>query len=105
MSLPPLECICVTEESIREWKNGNPSFKAPNPVPVLRFLYELCWTVNIILVLVVYGFSPVRGELPFQKCKAALDSVDFLDKVSLPSNGDFAVLPFDWHFGVGVGGG
>ncbi|KAL7163366.1 hypothetical protein ACSBR2_039463 [Camellia fascicularis] len=69
MSLPPLECICVTEESIREWKNGNPSFKAPNPVPVLRFLYELCWTV-------------VRGELPFQKCKAALDSVDFLDKVS-----------------------
>ncbi|KAI7993665.1 THO complex subunit 2 [Camellia lanceoleosa] len=69
MSLPPLECICVTEECIREWKNGNPSFKAPNPVPVLRFLYELCWTV-------------VRGELPFQKCKAALDSVDFLDKVS-----------------------
>lgn len=24
----------------------------------------------------------VRGELPFQKCKAALDSVEFSEKVS-----------------------
>ncbi|KAL7000788.1 THO complex subunit 2 [Sarracenia purpurea var. burkii] len=69
MSLPPVECIYVTEECIRECKNGNPDFKAPNPVPVLRFLFELCWTM-------------VRGELPFQKCKVALDAVEFLDKVS-----------------------
>ncbi|KAM7467402.1 hypothetical protein LguiB_014964 [Lonicera macranthoides] len=70
MSLPPLECIYVTEDCVREWKNGNPSFKiAEQPVPMLRFLYELCWSV-------------VRGELPLQKCKASMESVEFLDKVS-----------------------
>ncbi|GFZ15645.1 similar to THO2 [Actinidia rufa] len=68
MSLPSVECVYVTEECVREWKNGNSIFKAPIPVPVLRFLYELCWTM-------------VRGELPFQKCKAALESVEFLDEV------------------------
>ncbi|XP_052205277.1 THO complex subunit 2 isoform X2 [Diospyros lotus] len=69
MSLPPMECIYVTEDCIREWKSGDPCFKVPKPVPGLRFLYELCWTI-------------VRGELPFQKCKAALESVEFSDKVS-----------------------
>ncbi|KAA8529838.1 hypothetical protein F0562_034393 [Nyssa sinensis] len=69
MSLPPVECTYVTEDCIREWKSGNPGFKVPNQVPMLRFVYELCWTM-------------VRGELPFQKCKTALDSVEFLDKVS-----------------------
>ncbi|KAK8529144.1 hypothetical protein V6N13_102078 [Hibiscus sabdariffa] len=34
-----------------------------------RFLYELCWTM-------------VRGELPFQKCKAVLDAVEFAERVS-----------------------
>ncbi|KAI8538772.1 hypothetical protein RHMOL_Rhmol09G0129800 [Rhododendron molle] len=67
MSVPPVESVYVTEECIREWKNGNPSFKASKPVPLLRFLYELCWAM-------------VRGELPFQKCKAALVSVEFLDE-------------------------
>ncbi|KAH7839633.1 hypothetical protein Vadar_006542 [Vaccinium darrowii] len=67
MSVPSVECMYVTEECIKEWKNGNPSFKAPKPVPLLRFLYELCWAM-------------VRGELPFQKCKAALESVEFLDE-------------------------
>lgn len=28
------------------------------------------------------GCFQVRGELPFQKCKAALDSVEFSDNVS-----------------------
>ncbi|XP_010271209.1 PREDICTED: THO complex subunit 2 isoform X2 [Nelumbo nucifera] len=69
MSLPPIECKYVTEECLREWKNGNTNFKVPNPVPALRFLYELCWAM-------------VRGELPFPKCKAALDSVEFSEKIS-----------------------
>ncbi|WCJ33658.1 THO complex subunit 2 [Euphorbia peplus] len=69
MSLPSMECIYVTEEHLREWKTGNSSFRVPAPVPVLRFLYELCWTM-------------VRGELPFQKCKLVLESVEFSDKVS-----------------------
>lgn len=69
MSFPPIQCIHITDDLLREWKSGNPSFKAPNPVPMLRFLYELCWTL-------------VRGELPFLKCKSALGSVEFLDKVS-----------------------
>ncbi|KAJ9135684.1 hypothetical protein P3X46_032837 [Hevea brasiliensis] len=69
MSLPPMDCIYVTEEYMHEWKSGNQNFRFPNPVPMLRFLYELCWTM-------------VRGELPFQKCKVALDSVEFSDRVS-----------------------
>lgn len=69
MSLPPIECAHVTDEFVRELKNGNPSFKLPHPVPLLRFLYELCW-------------SMVHGMLPYQKCKTALDAVEFLDAVS-----------------------
>ncbi|KAM5566947.1 THO complex subunit 2 [Rosa sericea] len=69
MSLPPVERSLIKEDHLREWKNGNPSFKLPEPVPMLRFLYELCSTM-------------VRGELPFQKCRAALDSVEFSEKVS-----------------------
>ncbi|KAJ6952068.1 hypothetical protein NC653_041277 [Populus alba x Populus x berolinensis] len=68
-TLPPMECLYVTEEFLRELKGGNHSFRLPHPVPILRFLYELSWNL-------------VRGELPFQKCKAALDSVEFVDKVS-----------------------
>uniref|UniRef100_A0A6N2KZT1 THO complex subunit 2 n=1 Tax=Salix viminalis TaxID=40686 RepID=A0A6N2KZT1_SALVM len=68
-TLPPMECLHVTEEFLLELKSGNRSFRLPHPVPILRFLYELSWTL-------------VRGELPFQKCKAALDSVEFVDKVS-----------------------
>nr|KYP61495.1 THO complex subunit 2 [Cajanus cajan] len=69
MSLPPIECVYVTEDYVREWRSGNPALKVSEPVPMLRFLYELCWTM-------------VRGELPFQKCKVALDSVIFSDKAS-----------------------
>ncbi|KAM1011881.1 hypothetical protein ACFX2C_047172 [Malus domestica] len=75
MSLPPVERAYVTDDCLRQWKNGNPSFKLPDPVPMLRFLYELCSTM-------------VCGELPLHKCKAALDSVEFSDEVSdqdLPS--------------------
>ncbi|KAJ6877621.1 hypothetical protein NC651_030397 [Populus alba x Populus x berolinensis] len=68
-TLPPMECLHVTEEFLLELKSGNRSFRLPHPVPALRFLYELSWTL-------------VRGELPFQKCKAALDSVEFVDKMS-----------------------
>ncbi|KAJ6743936.1 THO COMPLEX SUBUNIT 2 [Salix purpurea] len=64
-----MECLYVTEEFLRELKGGNHSFRLPHPVPILRFLYELSWNL-------------VRGELPFQKCKAALGSVEFVDKVS-----------------------
>ncbi|KAL3502101.1 hypothetical protein ACH5RR_036550 [Cinchona calisaya] len=69
MSLPAPDCVYITENSIKELKNGNSNFKFPNSAPVLRFLYELCWTL-------------VRGELPFQKCKAALEAVEFADCVS-----------------------
>ncbi|KDO60822.1 hypothetical protein CISIN_1g000195mg [Citrus sinensis] len=69
MSLPQIQCKYITEECLREWKNGNPSFRVPDPVPMLRFLYELCSIT-------------VRGELPFQKCKAAVDSVEFVEKPS-----------------------
>ncbi|KAM0008061.1 putative THO complex subunit 2 protein [Helianthus debilis subsp. tardiflorus] len=69
MSLPALECKYVTDECIREWKNGSSTFKPPAPAPVLRYLYELCWNI-------------VRGELPIQKCKSALELVEFSDRVS-----------------------
>ncbi|KAK4751210.1 hypothetical protein SAY87_004692 [Trapa incisa] len=69
MSLPPVECIYVTDEFVREWKShsANPTRKPPDPVPLLRFLYELCWNM-------------VRGELPLQKCKPILEAVEFSDK-------------------------
>ncbi|KAI9168848.1 hypothetical protein LWI28_002735 [Acer negundo] len=70
MSIPQIDCKLVTEECVREWKNGNSTFRVPDPVSMLRFLYELCSTL-------------VRGDLPFQKCKMALDSVEFLDKPSV----------------------
>ncbi|XP_023644586.1 THO complex subunit 2 isoform X2 [Capsella rubella] len=69
MSLPLLECKYVTEEFVREGKNGNYGTKLPSSVPMLRFLYELCWIL-------------VRGELPIQSCKSVLDGVEFLDKPS-----------------------
>lgn len=54
-----MECKYVTEESLREWKNGNINFKVQNPVPVLRFLYELCWTV-VCFSTVSVPFLPVE---------------------------------------------
>lgn len=70
MSVPPVQCVFITEDCVREWKSSNnASFKLSQPVPLLRFLYELSWTM-------------VRGELPFPKCKVALDSVVFSDKAS-----------------------
>lgn len=69
MSLSPLEYLYFTEHSIKELKNGNTSFKFAQPLPTLRFLYELCWVM-------------VRGELPFQKCKLALECVEFVDYAS-----------------------
>ncbi|KAI3700101.1 hypothetical protein L2E82_44717 [Cichorium intybus] len=69
MSLPALDCKYVTEDCIREWKNGSTSFKPPGPATVIRYLYELCWNI-------------VRGELPVHKCKLALELVEFSDTVS-----------------------
>ncbi|KAL6566308.1 hypothetical protein OROGR_001923 [Orobanche gracilis] len=66
MSPPPLECIYLTEQSVKELKTLNSNFRFPTPAPVLRFLYELCFTM-------------VRGDLPYQKCKVALEAVEFLD--------------------------
>ncbi|CAL1381313.1 unnamed protein product [Linum trigynum] len=74
MSVPPLECLYITEDHLREWKSGNTNYRVADPVPMLRFLYELSWTM-------------VRGELPFQKCKLALDSVVFADS---PSKGELS---------------
>ncbi|XP_009109857.1 THO complex subunit 2 [Brassica rapa] len=69
MSLPLLECKYVTEEFVREGKSGSYGSKLPSSVPMLRFLYELCWVL-------------VRGELPIQSCKAVLEKVKFLDDPS-----------------------
>ncbi|XP_016465502.1 THO complex subunit 2 isoform X1 [Nicotiana tabacum] len=69
MSVLGLEFLYVTEECIKELKNGNSSFKFSEPLPTLRFLYELCSVM-------------VCGELPIQKCKVALESVEFVDYAS-----------------------
>ncbi|KAH6773938.1 THO2 [Perilla frutescens var. frutescens] len=66
MSLPPLECVYLTEDAVKELKNPNSNFKFPSPAPILRFLYELCHTM-------------VRGDLPHQKCKVVLEAVEFSD--------------------------
>ncbi|OAY80822.1 THO complex subunit 2, partial [Ananas comosus] len=67
MSLQSPEFKYITQECLREWKSSNPSFRLPDPVPMNRFLYELCWAM-------------IRGELPFPKCRAALDSVLFKER-------------------------
>ncbi|XP_020095173.1 THO complex subunit 2-like isoform X1 [Ananas comosus] len=67
MSLQSPEFKYITQECLREWKSSNPSFRLPDPVPMNRFLYELCWAM-------------IRGELPFPKCRAALDSVVFKEE-------------------------
>ncbi|KAM3354857.1 hypothetical protein ACQJBY_025548 [Aegilops geniculata] len=68
---PPLQAPdykYVTEECLREWKGQSAAaFRLPDPVPRARFLYELCWAM-------------VRGDLPPQKCRAALDSVVFVEE-------------------------
>ncbi|CAN8291333.1 unnamed protein product [Cochlearia groenlandica] len=69
MALPLLECKYVTDEFVREGKSGNYGSNLPSSVPMLRFLYELCWVM-------------VRGELPIQSCKAVLEKVKFLDNPS-----------------------
>nr|XP_043608763.1 THO complex subunit 2 [Erigeron canadensis] len=61
-----VECRYITQECIREWKNGNNSFKPPSPPLLLRFQYELSWNI-------------VKGELPINKCKSALELVDCSD--------------------------
>ncbi|KQK15800.1 THO complex subunit 2 isoform X3 [Brachypodium distachyon] len=68
---PPLQAPdykYVTEECLREWKSQSAAgFRLPDPVPMARFLYELCWAI-------------VRGDLPPQKCRVALDSVVFVEE-------------------------
>ncbi|KAL0446700.1 UNVERIFIED_CONTAM: THO complex subunit [Sesamum latifolium] len=75
MSLPPLEFVYLTEDSIKELKNSNSNFRFPSPAPVLRFLYELCFTM-----VTMNKFSVMcPRDLPYQKCKGALEAVEFLD--------------------------
>lgn len=45
MSLPMLECKYITDEFVKESRNGNFNSLAASPVPMLRFVYELCWNV------------------------------------------------------------
>jgi len=36
----------ITEECLREWKGQSAgAFRIPDPVPMARFLYELCWAI------------------------------------------------------------
>ncbi|KAM3353633.1 hypothetical protein ACQJBY_024659 [Aegilops geniculata] len=68
---PPLQAPdykYVTEECLREWKGQSAAaFRLPDPVPMPRFLYELCW-------------ATVLGDLSPHKCRAALDSVVFAEE-------------------------
>ena len=46
---PPLQAPNykhITEECLREWKGQSAgAFRLPDPVPMARFLYELCWAI------------------------------------------------------------
>ncbi|KAL6613932.1 hypothetical protein ACP70R_036202 [Stipagrostis hirtigluma subsp. patula] len=68
---PPLQAPdykYITEECLREWKAQSAgAFRLPDPVPMARFLYELCWAI-------------VRGDLPPQKSRVALESVVFVEE-------------------------
>ena len=45
MSLQTPEFKYITGECLQEWKGSNAGFKLPDPVPMNRFLYELCWSM------------------------------------------------------------
>ncbi|KAJ1286808.1 hypothetical protein BS78_03G380500 [Paspalum vaginatum] len=68
---PPLQAPDykhITEECLHEWKGQSAdAFRLPDPVPMARFLYELCWAI-------------VRGDLPPQKSRVALESVVFVEE-------------------------
>ncbi|KAL6839975.1 hypothetical protein ACP4OV_029785 [Aristida adscensionis] len=68
---PPLQAPDyrhITDECLREWKGQSAAaFRLPDPVPMARFLYELCWAI-------------VRGDLPPQKSRVALESVVFVEE-------------------------
>lgn len=76
MSISSIECTYISDDFLHQLKNGDPNLKLANPVPVLRFLYELVW-------------SMVHATLPFQKCKAALDAVEFSVAVSEEELGSY----------------
>lgn len=64
----------VTEERLLEWKNPNPSgsSRVADPVPMTRFLYELCWAMvspsfpSILSLSLHFLFSLLR-TLEFNK--------------------------------------
>nr|CAB3479237.1 unnamed protein product [Digitaria exilis] len=68
---PPLQAPDykhITEDCLREWKGQSAgAFRLPDPVPMARFLFELCWAI-------------VLGDLPPQKSRVALDSVVFVEE-------------------------
>ncbi|KAL8142098.1 hypothetical protein V2J09_015130 [Rumex salicifolius] len=66
--LPSIQSVYFTEDFIQALRNGEPG-KIPHPTNLLRYLYELCWTM-------------VYKDLQFQRFKVALDAAQFSDKPS-----------------------
>lgn len=124
MSISSIECTYISDDFLHQLKNGDPNLKLANPVPVLRFLYELVWSmvflcsflfvflclvlesrrdsipglgyilvhlVDYIRQFTIYAFwiLQVHATLPFQKCKAALDAVEFSVAVSEEELGSY----------------
>lgn len=71
MSLPLLECKYVTEEFVREGKNGNYGTKLPSSVPMLRFLYELCWILVYTHTTLLFVLSNHCPYMLFEFLKGA----------------------------------
>lgn len=71
MSLPLLECKYVTEEFVREGKNGNYGTKLPSSVPMLRFLYELSWILVYTQTTLLFLLSN-HAYMFFEFLKGAL---------------------------------
>lgn len=62
--------VYITEEKIGEWRGVASHAKKMSPkVNPTRFAYELCWVM-------------VRGDLPYPKCRVALESADLLGSSS-----------------------
>lgn len=40
----------MTEDAVKELKNPNSNFKFDSPAHILRFLYELCYTMVTLVV-------------------------------------------------------
>ncbi|CAK8541510.1 unnamed protein product [Lathyrus sativus] len=71
MFVPLVPCVYVIEDCVCKWKSGSSSLKVSQPVPMLRFLYELAWTMVRGIVSQMAQDLTLSGEFRSRLIKLA----------------------------------